>query len=291
MPEYHNIPVGVPEEVVQNLRKFHELFDVADDVANLGQRILDQLRHERDGTGFHSDLETASYVLFGKGFKTFLASQILCRSGCGADALGLCGSLFENWVDLMYIRQAPVRRAQRYLRYEQIDKYYQALKVLRRKRLPKGTRGQYKGHLSALAPQVKQLLKTFREQSCWVKVTRRQAGRVTRRKMGLRDRAEAVKLGVEYDTQYYMLCGFKHTGAAAAFGFMFEHDQGVDVIVGPNVKGVFDAIVHSTRYFLEICGVYQDIHGLGVEAEVNALKQRLIETSDQVVAAHTDLCE
>src|SRR5207247_746021 len=104
------------------------------------------------------------YVLFSKAFATFLAVRNLCLVGCGPDALGLCASLFENLVDFTYIRQAPTSRSRRYVRFEEVDKYYQAQKILQRKRLPKGTRKRYHGYLKFVTPFATKYLKLFPKQ-------------------------------------------------------------------------------------------------------------------------------
>ena len=288
MAHYVHVPVKIPASVMGDLKKFGALFDVTGEVAQFGQSMLEQLWQKREGTPFHSDLEATTYVLYGKGFKTFHAARILQLTGCGADVLALSGSLFENLVDLMYIRQAPTR-ATRYLHYELIEKYDQMGKVLKRKRLPRGMRKNYRLRQAKLKPQVQRLRQRFPEQSCWVKL-RRKGDKVNRR-MNLRDRAEAVKLGVEYDTQYHILCSYKHTRSAAASGFMLMQGQSVDVIVGPSIKGVYNAAVHSTKYFLGLCGVFQDVCRLGKEAAVKALVKKLDETGHRVLVTHPNLCD
>jgi len=287
MPEYVHAPVEIPASVMDDLTKLGELFDVTREVAQFGQSMIERLGGEREGTGFGSDLETAAYVIFGKGFKTFHSARILCLHGCGADALALCGSLFENLVDLLYIRQDP-SRARNYLAFEQVDKYYQAKKVLSRLDLADEKRRAYEGYLRELTPQVEESLGMFPIQSCWWKA----AGKGSKAaKVTLRDRAEGVGFGAEYDTLYYIFCGYKHTVPGAASGFIFQHAAGVDVIVGPNVKGVHGAALHSAMYFLDLCGVFQDVYRLDVEAEVKALIQKLLQAGDRVLRAHPDLCE
>jgi hypothetical protein len=46
--------------------------------------------------------------------------------------------MFENVVDLLYIRKAPVKRSRRYIQFKQVEKLLQTQKVLRKKRLPRG---------------------------------------------------------------------------------------------------------------------------------------------------------
>jgi hypothetical protein len=279
MPDYVHAPVKIPQSVMDDLNKLAELFDATGEAAHFGHALLERLGHEREGTGFRSDLETAAYVIFGKGFKTFHSVRILCLHGCGADALALCGSLFENLVDLLYIRQDP-HRARNYLTFEQVDKYYQAKKVLGRPDLPEEKKETYEGYLHELTPQVQEFLSMFPLQSCWCKPVRKNS-KVA--KVNLRDRAEAVGFGVEYATLYYIFCGHKHTVPAAASGFMFQHGEGVDVIVGPNVKGVHAAALHSAIYFLDLCGVFQDVYGLGIETEVEILIQKVREAGDWTI--------
>ena len=180
-----------------------------------------------------------------KGLKTFHAARILCVHGCGADALALCASLFENLVDLLYVRQEPEPRASAYIAFEQVDKYYQARKVLRHTDLTEEERKTHEAHLNSLTPQVEKHLGMFPTQSCWWKSSGKSSKRA---RVTLRDRAEAVGLDKRYDTLYYIFCSHKHTRASAAAGFMYRHGEGVDVILGPNVKGVYNAAQHSTMF-------------------------------------------
>ena len=50
--------------------------------------------------------------------------------------------------------------------------------------------------------------------------------------MSLRERAVAVKLDLCYDENYRILCGFKHTGSAAA-GFIFGSNGDAFTVVAP----------------------------------------------------------
>jgi|GEM_PF-1879341 len=287
MSKYVHAPVEIPSCVLDDLAKLGELLDVTREAAQFGQSLLERVGGERERTGFSSDLETIANVIFGKGFKTFHSIRILCLHGCGADALVLCGSLFENLVDLLYIRQ-DLSRAHNYLAFEQVDKYYQAKKVLSRTDLTEQERNTYEEYLRELRPQVKDSLGMFPTKSCWWKVTNEGSKPA---KLTLRDRADAVGFGKQYDTFYYILCSYKHTSPAAASGFMVQQATGVDVIVGPNVRGVYDAALHSARYFLDLSGVFQDVYGLGAEAEVKALIHKLLQTGDRVLHAHPDICE
>jgi hypothetical protein len=118
-----------------------------------------------------------------------------------------------------------------------VEEYYQAQKILARKRLPKGKRKQFRGYERKLQPQTQHLLRHFQKRSRgWSQKT-------------LKERAQAVGLGLEYDELYWILCGYKHTLPAGAGGFMLTHPEGVDVIYGPNVEGVFQAAWHAARYF------------------------------------------
>jgi hypothetical protein len=226
-----------------------------------------------------SDFETVSYLLFSKAFLTFQSVRNLCLIGCGHDALGLCASLFENLVDLRYIRQAPKRRARRFVQFEQVDKYYQVLKVLGRKRLPKGKRKQYKGYLKNLAPQTAKLLKKFSKQrNGWV-------GK------NLRDRAKAVKLDLEYDELYFIFCGLKHTLPAGAASIVIENAGGFDVIRGPSMKVVYQAALHATHYLFRLMDQFQDIYALNASgSRLRPLMQRFIQSSQEFERRHPELC-
>lgn len=288
MADYVQVPVEIPASVMDDLSKLGELFDATRDAAQLGQSIIERLGREREETGFRSDLETVAYVIFGKGFKTFHAARILCVCGCGTDALTLCASLFENLVDLLYIRRYPEPRARAYLAFEQVDKYYQAKEVLQRSDLTEEERCSWRSRLDWVSPHFEQHRDMFPIQSCWCK----SSGDGSKpAKVTIRDRAEEVGFGKAYNIFYSIFCSYKHTAPSAAAGFMFQHDDGVDAILGPNVKGVYNATMHSARYILDLCGVFQGVYKLGMEAEVKALIKRIEETGAQVLRAQPDLCE
>ena len=269
-----------------NLLHLGELFEANGEVANVGCSLRKQLAHHHQD-GPISEFNSVAYVIFGKGFKTFNSARILCLHGCGADALALCSSLFENLVDLLYIRQDAAPRAHNYLAFEQVDKYYQIRKVLRREDLSAEKRMSYQSFLDDFTPKVQGELANFPKQSCWFR-----AGRDgTMVPVKLRDRAEDVGLGLHYDELYYHLCGHKHTSPGAAAGFMLRHDEGADIIVGPNVKGVHPALLHSAEYFIDICHALQEALGLGMTEEITTLNCRLVAAAERVRGAHPDLCE
>src|SRR3974390_2069419 len=126
MNDFVPAPFSIPREFAVELVKMGELLDVGDDAKNLGKAILDHLH----GKKRDSNYKRVAYLLFAKCFKTFQAAQSLCRCGYGSDTLSLCASIFENVIDLLYIRKAPVHRSRRYMQYEQVEKLHQAQKML-----------------------------------------------------------------------------------------------------------------------------------------------------------------
>jgi len=148
-------PLVEPASLEKDLKKLGELFAVIGEVDDLARRVLERLHRERHRTGFNSDLETAAYAVFAKGLRTFHATRILCLTGCGVDALTLCGSLFENLVDVLYMRDGPAGAARNYVQFGQVEKYLHARKVLRRQDLPRSRQKFYRKRLAELMPEVK----------------------------------------------------------------------------------------------------------------------------------------
>jgi hypothetical protein len=146
---YVPLPIEIPGAVAAQLGQLEPLFAVARDLHDLGARLHGELdRPER------TSLQMVAYVIYGKAFRTVQSIINLCLCGCGVDALSLCASLFENLIDLKYMKKAPVRRPLRYTQFEQVEKLYQAEKVLAHKRLPKGMRKRYRSYQKNLKPQV-----------------------------------------------------------------------------------------------------------------------------------------
>lgn len=280
MPDYVAPPFQIPAALLSDLKKLGAILDLGAEVHQLGLQMIKQANLDRADRPFDSDYSVVAYMIFSKAFMTFQAIRNLCLTGCGPDALALGASLFENLVDLSYIRQAPKLRARRYVQYEQVDKYYQAQKILGQKRLPKGIRRRYRGYLKHLLPQVSKLLKLFPNKRLgW-------AGK------NLRERAKAVKLQLDYDELYHVLCGLKHTLPAGAVGYVFETESGaVDVLQGPNIKGVFFAAVHSTKFFLRIAALFHLAFRLKSEAQLKSLSKALVETAENVHKSHPELCK
>jgi hypothetical protein len=280
MADHVSAPIQIPASLLDDLNKLGAVLNEGLRALNLAQQMVERMHKDLDGAPFGSDYRMLAYVLFSKGFMTFQSVRGLCVLGCGPDAIGLCASLFENVVDLTYIRQAPTSRSRRYVRFEQVDKYYQAQKILRRRRLPKGTRKRYKGYLKFLAPEATKYLRMF--------PTARNGWSGKR----LRERAQAVKMDLEYDELYYLFCGTKHTLPMGAASFVFERDAYLDVVRGPNIKGVYLAALHSTVYLLRLCDLFQDAYGLSAEAkEIGPLMKSLIEASNEVQRQYPELCK
>ena len=185
MGGYVHPPFEIPQSLLDDLTRLGPLLDVGKAAQELGQRIFTQ---HLPGSAIDTNLKMVAYVIFGKAFKSFQAIHNLCLSGCGSDAMALCGTLFENHVDLRYLQQAPIHRPKRYIQFEQVEKYYSAQKILRRKRLPKGLRKTYRGYEKDLKPQVAGILKYFAKPSFgWSQ-------------RSLYDRARAV--GADFNTKH-----------------------------------------------------------------------------------------
>jgi hypothetical protein len=176
---------------------------------------------------------------------------------------------------------AADERSLQFMTYEQVEKYRQCEKLLRRS-LPEDARQDWQLRREALFPQVESVLEHFaakRYEKCgWCGET-------------LRKRSIAVEMDLEYDTFYYIFCGFKHTLPGALSGFMLAHPDGVDAIVGPNIKGVFHAALHSTRYMLRLMDAFQSAFVLGIDAELGPATEALVDAAALVHEAHPDLCD
>jgi hypothetical protein len=261
---------------MQELEKLGSLLDISKEAYGLGSAIISQ---HLVGRSTETDLKIVAYLIFTKGFRTFQSAQNLCRCGLGSDAVALCASLFENYVDLRFIEKAPMRRSRRYMQYEQVEKYYQAQKILSRKRLPKGWRKQYQGYECSLKPQVKALLRHFPSKSKgWSQKS-------------LSYRARQVKAGLEYDSLYWIFCGYKHTLPMVASGLVLEHEDGVDLVYGASMKGVYHAARHSTEYFLKLCDLFGYVYNLGIKSDVKTIFDKLTKVADNILQTHPNLCE
>jgi hypothetical protein len=139
-------PLLIPKSILEDVERLGPLLNVGSEAAGL---VHTTISCDLAGQSMNSsDFKLAAYVVLIKGLKTFHAIQTLCRCGFGSDALALCGSLFENVVDLAYMGLAPVRRPLRFMQFEQVGKYHQLQKSLRQKRLPRGERKRLKRHLA-----------------------------------------------------------------------------------------------------------------------------------------------
>lgn len=276
MDEYVSPPFKIPASLLAETKKLGPVLNVGTETAKLGQdliSIFDAQKHK------NLDYATISYLIFTQGFRTFSTIQTLCRSGCGSDSLSLCASLFENYVDLCYIGKAPYKHSRRYLQFELVDKYYQARRILKRRRLPKGWRKTYRGYEDTLKPQVAKVLRYFpkeKHKSGW-------SGK------SLFARAMAVKHGLYYESLYWVFCAYKHTQPMVAGGIIQETDQNIDLIYSPSLRGVGDAAEYSTSYFLDLCQEFQGKHGLGKDSEIKTLSEELHDALQRVRNAHPGL--
>jgi len=265
MATYVNVPTQIPAELAEELHRLEPLFAVAREFYALGVRLHPALDREE-----RTSLQTVAYLIYGKAFRTFQSVLNLCLCGCGVDALSLCGSLFENLVDLKYMRKAPVRRPLRYIQFEQVEKVYQAEKILAHKRLPRGMRSRYRSYLAGLRAQAGALTRHFPKRGLgWAQLTTKQ-------------RAKSAGMEIEYEELYWIFCGYKHTLPAAAHGLMVDDEPQRDVAVGPNAGGVFEALVHALRYGLQVFASASEAHGLNLEAEVDRIGRAFMTACDAV---------
>ena len=201
------------------------------------------------------------------------------RRMVSASSLALCASLFENCVDIHFIRKTKRKWADRYFHYEQVEKYYRALRVLREKRLPRGMRKQYARYKSELQPQVEPYLKHFpRKNSGWSQRT-------------LENRAISVGLYWDYLTLYWVFCAHKHTLPMVAGSLLMPTPTGIDLIYAPNVKGVYPALVHSNEYFLSTCAQFDKPFQLGKNQEIVALRAEHDKAAEEVKLRHPEVCD
>jgi len=269
-------PFTIPREFSEKLLVIGDLLDSGDDAKLLGENIIDELLP----LPCDSDLKRVAYMLFTKGFKTFQAAQNLCRCGYGSDALSLCGVLFENIVDLLYVGQAPKRRPLRYMQYEQVEKYYQAQKVLRKKRLPKGRRLAYRGFEANLDRQTASLRQYFpNPYTGWSQKS-------------LFQRAKKVGAEIAYYEKYWIYCGHKHTLPMGAVAWIVTpRDGGVSLPWYPDIKSVSHAAYESTELFLDLSTTFVRLLGLSKEPEITELGKRLRRIMNSLAQTNPEILE
>jgi hypothetical protein len=279
-PQPSHLPtIAIPTELFDQLRSIGDLLDVGNDIKDFGHELTET---KLSGLPCDTDYKRVAYTILCKGFRTFQATQTLCRCGYGPDGLGLCGSLFENVVDLLYIGQAPKRRPRRYMQFEQVQKLYQVRKVLRKKRLPKGRRKYYRTIEHRLNAELAPLMKYFpREARDWSQKS-------------LADRARAVGADLDYKERYWIFCGNKHTSPMASIGWISSapgETLAELVIKGPDIRGVFFAAHESAELFLRLCRIFQHELDLALDTEIQKLEAALLSTAAATQASHPDLCD
>ena len=267
--DYVDAPFKIPLETATELSKLDEFVDGLNALKKVAEALLDRMR----STVTDSHHTLVAYIIFIKGFKTFQAAQLLCRSGYGSDALSLCASLFENIIDLLYIGKAPVRRALRYEQFEQVEKFYRARKILKKKRLPRGVRERYVGYLRSLAPQVAKLLKYFPDDSKgW-----------SQKSLFHRAKALGVRAEVDYNEKYWIYCGHKHTFPMPVSGWVIDLPGGsVDLPYGPDAKGAFSALKESAELFLQLCFITEDVFSPSLKTEIEGVQAKISAAAEAV---------
>jgi hypothetical protein len=265
-------PFQIPQTLLDDLTKLGPLLDATTQAHALGVEIFMSNIYQKP---LDKDFKVVAYILFTKGFKTFQSATNLCRSGCGSDAISLCASLFENYVDLQYIAKAPIRRSARFIQYEGVEKYYHLQKILANKRLPKGTRKMYRAHEKKVAPRVAKLLRHFANKTKgWSQKS-------------IFERARAVRAQLEYHELYWTFCLHKHT-VPAVTGAIASRDA--ELVYGPNITGVYEGAWYSTFCFVKLCDIYQRALSLGLDARLKTVLVKASAAREAVFASHPELC-
>jgi Family of unknown function (DUF5677) len=263
MPDFVPPPFLIPSDFNAKLLDIGNLLDVADKVKCSVERIVIE---DLPGLPCDSDFKRVAYMLVSKGFKTFQAAQTLCRCGYGSDAMSLCAVLFENVVDLLYLGQSPRRRSLRFMQYEQVEKYYQVRKVLRRKRLPRGRRRAYRNLEARLGIETAKIQKYFPSRANgWSQKS-------------LFERAKLIGAEIRYYEEYWIYCGHKHTLPMASIAWISTPIDGpVELPWYPDIKGVCAASIESTRLFLELSTAFVRLLGISNASELEKLGRELDE--------------
>lgn len=269
-------PAAIPRDVATEIAQLNGLVGPLNDIKALGTTILKRLLRKKETSNY----KLAAYIISAKAFKTFQAAQVLCLCGYGSDALSLCASLFENVIDLLYMGKAPVLRPLRYAQYEQVDKFLQAEKVLTKKRLPRGRRKRYRAYQRTLAPQTARLLKYFPNKR----------GGWAQKSLFQRAKALGVVAEVDYNENYWIYCGHKHTLPMAVSGWTIQLPDGkIDVTHGPDSKEVLNGMSESATRFLQICLVVDDALGLHLHPRIEKISKRFKKRIESVAKKYPEL--
>ena len=273
MSDYVAPGFGIPTDLSKDLEKLRPVLDVSLEAYELGAHVAEK---RLAGDPFTTRHEQVSYMLFAKGFKTFQSTRTLSLSGCGSDALALCAVLFENVVDILYINEDTAARPADFIDFELVEKFRQVEKVLRHPDVSDDVREQHEGYREELEPKVRELQSRFPNRLGWSQ-------------QSLRSRAQAVGLDLDYVRFYFIFCGHKHTLPSAASGFVLSQDGAFDVVRGPHILGVFEALCFSTDWFLRLLDGLQAAFELALAADIGRLRNHLKTCSAEVRQQHPDL--
>lgn len=280
MDTYEFPDFKISKEFKNDLEKLGELANVNSEIIEIFLSNLYREDYELD-----SDLKKSSYFIFCKGFKTFNAIRALNLCGFGVDALSLTSTLIENLINLSYLQKRP-DTANRFLSFEQVKKYNLIRKILQRADLQEDSRKQYTEQLSHLSHQVKDILHECHAPYCWFETAKK--GKF--KEVTLRDRAEDVGLGILYQTEYSMLCSYKHTGPDSASGAMFHSDDGsTQMILGSHIRGVFYAFSLSSKYFLKILQIVDEVFSWNLKSDISRLFTKIEQTEKKILENSPEL--
>jgi hypothetical protein len=264
-------PFKIPQTFYDDLKKLGPLVDLGKQIKSLGDNIDARM----PGKPF-TNFQLVVRIIFRKGFQTYLSTQNLCRCGCGSDALSLCGSLFENWINLKYIVQDADSLSTQYIQYNVLGKYYRAVRV--EGQIPESMKPQFNSNRAELEKRMNELRADFKEKGYgWSKKS-------------LYSRAIAVGAESEYAGDYWVFCGHKHTEPTALDDFVGGVGGGMDIILGPSMKNIYHATFWSTAYFLRLCEEVQHIHDLPCRADIDKIQNGFMAIVKQVQDNHPELC-
>jgi len=273
--KYVPAPFAVPAGLQNQLIQAADLMDASAAALSLSQSALNGI----GSRGIDSEYKAVTYFIFAKALKTANAVQILCRTGFGSDGLALCAALFENLIDLLYIGASPRRRATRYFQFENVEKYFQAQKILSYPRLPGGRRKIYRRYESDLLPQVRRLLRYFPKRAKgWSQKS-------------IYERAKEVKAGLAYQELYWIFCAHKHTLPMSAVATTEITVSGDTLaITGPHIKGVCDSVEQSASMLLQICTIVDRVFVLSLRSQIETCLVDLSNAVSTVRRDHPMLC-
>jgi hypothetical protein len=233
------------------------------------RQLSDVIDERKNDIGPETDFQKVINFLFGRSYRLYWTTLVLCGKGFGPEGCILVRSLMEQVVNMHWIaKENPDQRAKLFLDYVHVARKilyerYEKHKVLHQLT---DVEKQWMENPQEIDRRYNEVKENYVDERHWAPES-------------IRSRAQSAGAAYDWDFYYWQFSSLVHSNPASQFEFITSGEPNGLFVVGPSKLMIRDVLHLNNKYMLLAFDLWNKVFELGLDGLVQELSDKLGKVS------------